>query len=335
MRSSSLPPIDVEFTPPPGPPGKPSAIAIPKGIGSPKMPNIQPNVKVAPAATRDPTTQLASLKARLEADKRPRYVVIKDRMDHGPFTAVEVLQQIASHAFVGGDGLRDEITGEWQSIDEWESFAPFAEHARMHREITQEKKEVAKIEIAEKKAGIAKYVIGGVLTVALLVPSVMFIAKKVGEKKDSGDRTGDPLAIDMSDGGSLTGGAKKPGTKGVGGGGGGAAGAYVSGGSSYEAALASNNQEIAIGAGKAMPDLTDAQLSAPMSNSAFLAGCGAPEGMRVVVKVAVKNGHAVGVSVYPNPPNGAVATCVDRHVRGLSWPFHSSMFSFTTTYGTK
>ena len=47
-----------------------------------------------------PTARLADLKARLEADPRPRYVVIKDGMDHGPFNAVELLQQIGSHAFV-------------------------------------------------------------------------------------------------------------------------------------------------------------------------------------------------------------------------------------------
>src|SRR6185312_17317799 len=34
----------------------------------------------------DPTQQLAALKARLESDPRPRYVVNKDKMDHGPFT---------------------------------------------------------------------------------------------------------------------------------------------------------------------------------------------------------------------------------------------------------
>jgi hypothetical protein len=44
----------------------------------------------------DPTVKLADLKARLESDPRPRYVVMKDGMDHGPFSAVELLQQIAS-----------------------------------------------------------------------------------------------------------------------------------------------------------------------------------------------------------------------------------------------
>jgi len=69
-----------------------------------------------------------------------------------------------------------------------------------------------------------------------------------------------------------------------------------------------------------------------MRNAAFISGCGAPDSMKVTVKVAVKNGRAVGVSVYTNPPNAAVASCVDRHVRGLGWPPNPKMDSFTTTY---
>lgn len=101
---------------------------------------------------------------------------------------------------------------------------------------------------------------------------------------------------------------------------------------SYEQAMASNNQEISMGGGKAGPDLTDAQLSAPMRNAAFISGCGAPDSMKVTVKVAVKNGRAIGVSVYSNPSNASVAACVDRHVRGLGWPSNPKMDSFTTTY---
>src|SRR6187399_192712 len=71
-------------------------------------------VAAAPAPTPkrapDATTELASLKARLESDPRPRYVVVKDGMDHGPFSAVELLQQIASHTFVDGDVVRDALS---------------------------------------------------------------------------------------------------------------------------------------------------------------------------------------------------------------------------------
>jgi hypothetical protein len=49
------------------------------------------------------------------------------------------------------------------------------------------------------------------------------------------------------------------------------------------------------------------------------------------VRTAVKNGHAVGVSVSTSPPNPAVASCVDRHVRSLSWPPSPKLDSFTTS----
>ena len=281
----------------------------------------------APAAPiKDPTLQLANLKARLEADPRPRYVVNKDRMDHGPFNAVELLQQIASHKFVGKDILRDELTGQSKPIDDWEEFAPFAEHARLHRDIAQEKREVAKIEKREKKAGAAKFIIGIVAALTLLGVGIFFVVRSVGSRKDTGELADDPSAIDLSQGGSLKGGKKTA----RGGGGKGGGGGFV-GGMSYEQALASNKEEITIGA-KSGPDLTDAQLAAPMRNAAFISGCGAPDSMKVTVKVAVKNGRAVGVSVYTNPPNPTVAACIDRHVRGLSWPANPKMDSFTTTY---
>ena len=87
-----------------------------------------------------------------------------------------------------------------------------------------------------------------------------------------------------------------------------------------------------MGGGKGGPDLTDGQLAAPMKNASFISGCGAPESMKVTVRVAVKNGRAAGVSVFTNPSNSGVAACVDRHVRGLSWPANPKMDSFTTTY---
>src|SRR5688572_520392 len=220
-----------------------------------------------PAPVKDPTRQLASLKARLESDPRPRYVVNKARMDHGPFSAVELLQQIASNQFKGEDGLRDELTGVSQTINEWPEFAPFAEHARMHRDIAHEKKEVAKVASAEKKAGAAKIIFGILIAAAILTVAVIFVIKKVGSRKDSGDINDDPSAVDLSNGGSLKGGKKAatgPGGKGVGG-----TGGFIPGGMSYEQAIASNNQEINMGGGKGGPDLTDAQLSAPMRNASF------------------------------------------------------------------
>lgn len=325
IRMSLLPPVDVQFSVAPPASGPASSPQMPASYSS-------PNVGGIPEArpTRDPTRQLANLKARLEADTRPRYVVNKDRMDHGPFSAVELLQQIASNQFVGEDILRDELTGVAQKINEWDEFSPFAQHAGMHRNIAQEKKDVAKVESLEKKAGAAKFVIGGILAVALVTGGALFVMKKVGERRGGDDLSDDPNAVDLSGGGSLKGSKKAGGGGGRGGAGGGGGGYH--GGGSYEAALNANNQEISVGGPKGGPDLTDAQLGAPMRNASFISGCGAPDSMKVTVRVAVQNGRAVGVSVYPNPPNAGVASCVDRHVRAIGWPANAKMDFFTTTY---
>ena len=332
VRGSLLPPVDVQFSVAPPPSGRMDA-AQQAPLSMPGGPASTNGGGGATAAQRDPTRHLANLKARLESDQRPRYVVNKDRMDHGPFSAVELLQQIASNQFVGKDILRDELTGVSQKIDEWEEFSPFAQAAGAHRSIAQEKKDVAKVVSAEKKAGAAKFIIGGILAVALVTGGALFVVKKVGERKGSGDLSDDPNAVDLSGGGSLKGG-KKAGVGGVGGKGGvgGTGGSGYAGGGSYEAALNANNQEISMGGAKGGPDLTDGQLGAPMRNASFISGCGAPESTKVTVRVAVKNGRAFGVSVYPNPPNAAVAQCVDRHVRALGWPPNAKMDFFTTTY---
>lgn len=326
IRLSIMPPEHApgDDAPPPSPP----QVVMLDPTGRPGLTNGAAQAAAAQAIARDPTRQLATLKARLESDPRPRYVVNKDRMDHGPFNAVELLQQIASHTFVGKDTLRDDLTGDAKAIDAWEEFAPFAEHARMHRDIAHEKREVAKVEKAEKTAGAAKFIVGGVMAVALLAIGGFFVIKEVGSRKDGGEISDDPSAVDLSGGGSLKGGKKATAGARKGGGGGGAG--FV-GGMSYEQARASYNQEITMG-GKGVPDLTNAQLEAPMKSVSFISGCGAPEGMRVTVKVAVKDGRAVGVSVSTNPSNATVAACVDRHVRALSWPRNAKMDFLTTSY---
>jgi hypothetical protein len=102
-------------------------------------------------------------------------------------------------------------------------------------------------------------------------------------------------------------------------------------GPTYEAAIASNKQEVAIGT-RDGPDLTDAQLAGPMRNGAFVGECGAPDSMKVTVKVAIKMGRPAGVSVFTSPSDPDVAGCIDRYVRTFSWPTNPKMDSFTTTY---
>jgi eukaryotic-like serine/threonine-protein kinase len=270
--------------------------------------------------------RLAGLKKRLESDARPRYVVSKDHMDHGPFSAVELLQQIASNGFVADDLLRDELSGQTRPIKEWEEFAPFSEQAALKREVIEEKRVVAQVAKAEKKAGLAKSSIGIVVVVALAAGATLWFLKSNGSRNDDVEVANDST-LDLALDGGIKGKKKAGGHGGHGGAGGGGGG-----GMSYEAALAANPQQIAVGGPQGVPDLTDQQLSGPLRNASFLDSCGAPQSMHVTVKTVVKMGHAIGVSVYTTPPNGGVASCVDRAVRNVAWPVSQKADSFVTNY---
>jgi hypothetical protein len=276
----------------------------------------------------DPTARLAGMKAQLESDPRPRYVVNKDKMDHGPFSAVELLQQIASHAFVASDILRDEISGQANAISEWEEFAPFASQAGLLREKRAEEKAVVRAADADKKRGIAKTILAISVIVALCgAGAVWFFTRRGTRNEDvvvSNDRGGVVEVNGDIKGKKHTGGAGGPGHAGGGGG--------FSGGMSYEAVLNSNNQEISMGGGNGEPDLTNAQLAGPLRHAAFITACGAPDDMKVQVRVAVKNGNPIGVTVGTTPQNNGVAGCIDRSVRGLRWPANPKTDFVTTNY---
>ncbi len=96
--------------------------------------------------------ELSAVKAQLESDPRPRYVVVKGGMDHGPFSAVELLQQIATHNFVDADILRDSLSNDERPIKEWSQFAPFSEQARLHRDIKAEKEALERTVVNEQRS---------------------------------------------------------------------------------------------------------------------------------------------------------------------------------------
>jgi hypothetical protein len=333
IRLSMLPPSELARDPVYLPAGPPSGSLSSSQAGDGADPSVSVGMAMAAsegvarrigAPQPNVTERLAGLKARLESDPRPRYVVNKDKMDHGPFSAVELLQQITTNSFTGEHILRDELSGQSHAIREWSEFAPFAEQVALKREVIAEKKAVARVESREKKAGVAKSILGIVLVFAIGAGAALWFFEVRGSRKDDVE-VADDSTLDLS----LDGGIKGQKHKATGGGGGKGAG---SGGMSYESAVSSNIQQIDMNGHVVGPDLTDLQLSGPLRNATFLNSCGAPDSMHVTVKVAIKMGRAVGVSVYSSPPNSGVTSCVDRAVRNLAWPVNPKLDSFVTTY---
>jgi hypothetical protein len=298
-------------------------------------------VSAAPAGPApvvgDPTAQLAGLKARLEADTSPRYVVVKEGMDHGPFSAVELLQQIATGSFLATHILRDsESPGIEKPIETWPDFQPFAHQAKLNRDIKQEKRNLEAVVVAEAKGTQMKTLIGiGVVGLIVAAGAGIWMRERSNTDKELAVERDGAVAVDGVQGLGKDD-PKKPGG-GVGGprpGGGGNL-PQVAGGGSCEAAINSYNEQYTIGGGQGKPDLTAGQYGAVLNKGSYLNSCGVPSNMAVNICAAVQNGRAVGVSVSTNPSNPGIASCISGAVRGLSFPANPRMDVARTTFAAQ
>jgi hypothetical protein len=289
----------------------------------------------APAAVRlpaqparparvDATTELASLKARLESDPRPRYVVVKDGMDHGPFNAVELLQQIANHTFTESDVVRDALSKDERAIKDWEEFAPFAEHAKLHREIKAEKAAIDRVVVQEQRSTRGKAFIGILFVGAVLVAGAVWFLTQRGKRNDEIAVQGDTASNVEIDGGLA--GTKRAGGHGSRIAGRGAGGVPIlNGGQSCEAAQAAYVEEMNVGGPRGQADITAGQYGSILNRGSYFGHCGVPDSMKLNICAAVQNGKAVGVTVVTSPRDRRVESCVSGSVRGLSFPSHPKL----------
>ncbi|HEY5956848.1 MAG TPA: hypothetical protein VIV60_09860 [Polyangiaceae bacterium] len=284
----------------------------------------------ASASRDDRVVELAALKSRLEADPRPRYVVVKDGMDHGPFSAVELLQQIATHGFIDSDLLRDSLSNDERAVKDWDQFAPFAEQARLHRDIKAEKAALETSVVQEQRSTRGKAFFGIIAVGALLAASVVWYFTVRGSKKDDIDVQGETALNIETEGdlksGKRAGGANKGGVIGRQGG-----FPILGGGMSCEAAQNAYVEEMKIGQ-RGQADITAGQYGAILNSGQYLGGCGVPSAMGVNICAAIQNGHAVGVSVTTSPHNPKIAGCVAGAIRRINFPAHPKLDVTRTTF---
>jgi eukaryotic-like serine/threonine-protein kinase len=310
----------------------PRAAAVPKiqvsGEGPYAVVAAQP--APSPMSPADPTRRLADMKAALESDPRPRYVVIKEGMDHGPFSAVELLQQIASGQFTEENVLRDTFTSDERFIKDWEEFAPFAEQAKLNREIVKEKRQLDAVVTAERKGTQYKALIGAAV-IGVFAAGALGLWARDRQNKERAREVQGQSAVSVETDGGIGPGTKKPGVGGpIQGGGVGPGGRpMLPGGMSCEGARARYIEDFDKAA---PPDLSAGAYGAVLNKGTYLNACGVPSSMSVTICAAVQNGRAVGVTVTTKPSNKGISSCVAGAVRSLSFPSHPRLDVTTTSF---
>ena len=95
--------------------------------------------------------------------------------------------------------------------------------------------------------------------------------------------------------------------------------------SSCEAAIARNNEQLTIGAARGPADITREAYAAILQNGRYLAGCSVPDRTVFEICAAVKDGHAIGITIVSNPPSQALNACVRGAVARLKFPQNSRL----------
>lgn len=106
----------------------------------------------------------------------------------------------------------------------------------------------------------------------------------------------------------------------------------LSTGKSCEKAQDENPQQVTMGKSNSRPDLTNAQLGAPINNANAAAACGLPDSAHAKICVVVRNGKPLGVTVNVDPKNNKIAACMDRRMRRLAFPADDRPNTVTYNY---
>jgi len=163
----------------------PAAPAIGKPA-APKPPAQAPKGAKAPAPA--PTTdQLADLTARLTSNDSPRWIAVKNGMDHGPFTARELIK-----AIVDGDVREEHLlfnmaSNDRKRVSEYSEFAPFLEQYRIRRDENEQAAALVHSKQVEKRSNAAKFLILATVigAVALVGGGYIMNRKAAGERQRS------------------------------------------------------------------------------------------------------------------------------------------------------
>jgi serine/threonine-protein kinase len=294
--------------------------ADPLGVSAPQPAPPKPK----PKAEDD----LAAISAKLFENDSPRWIAIKGGLDHGPFTARELVKLIVEGEILEQHGLLNMSTGDRKPLGEWTQFREFVEQYRLRKAEADHAAALQKSTRIERTSNAAKFVIfGSSLAVLVLAGGGYLMSRQAAQRKAQHN-------VDLAD---LfdTGKVKITGTAGIlqarphGGGGGGkrtGGGSDHTGFTSYDDAM---NQAMELGdatKGGGERQLRTADIQAVMDrrlNSLF--GCVSSElrsgshlGNVQIDMAILGSGQVAGASVSTG--SAGFKRCIAGKVRQISFP---------------
>jgi serine/threonine-protein kinase len=269
-----------------------------------------------------------------------RWMVQKDKFDHGPFTDRELVQMIMRGEVLAKHPLLNMDTGVRKKVKTWGDFDEFLEKYRIEKKKREEAAALVRTERAEKRGTAFKLLVAaGALGVIGLALGGWWLSRQLREEKtfdkeqllaalDSGEiklKTGAGLLDERKAGGGKGGGGRR--------GGGGKGGGQFADGMSYEEAM---NMAMDLGSavgGGGQQQLTAADIENIMNKNVrrFLPCMAGQSTKRVDMNIAVAgDGRVIGVSVQQGSPE--LKSCVASKVKSIKFPQSQSPRTATSWY---
>ena len=181
---------DKKTAPPPGVQSGPQRISLAQSIATPAAAPVATAVE-APKAAPSPTIAAAdpALQAAL-ADTHERFLVAKGRLDYGPFSLKDIVEQIDRGEIVAGNVIIDKDTGQRMNVHDHPLLGPMVDAAKQRIDDARRAQAEVAHQTKEKKRGALLYGMIGLVVVVLGVGIYAIVATVTGGKKDDGPVAG-------------------------------------------------------------------------------------------------------------------------------------------------
>lgn len=158
-------------TPPPEP-------AMSSGLRAGSRVPIEESFREHSPDVRESTSEVINLKdavSRVMEDDTPRWMVVKDDLDYGPWSGRELAKRLLAGSVAGEHGLLNMDTGEKMLIADHPEFAGFADEYGSRHAAKKEAEALAHVEVAEKRSNKAKAAIGAAVLATIAVAVGLFV----------------------------------------------------------------------------------------------------------------------------------------------------------------
>jgi serine/threonine protein kinase len=145
--------------------------------------SLVPDATLAPPPP--PRRGLMSLIGALSKDTKQRWMVARDKMDHGPFNARELIERLNVGGFSGEDPTFNIDTGERKPLREWPEFREFILQREHQDTTTAEQAARVNAHRSEKRSSAMKWLIAASVIGMVVISVGGFLLSRSSDRREA------------------------------------------------------------------------------------------------------------------------------------------------------